>query len=147
MSDELFPPRPGGLVDSARRQAAEPLPQTADTLAGPVPYTAVRVRPEPPGLGTARTVTLSSANPVLPLLGQDGQRRDCIVIAVDNDVWLATDQGLAQQVAGGGSAEGAFYLPAGIGLPLTFQGQLWTACTTTATSSRVSVLITKDSAP
>lgn len=150
MSEELFPPRPGGLVDSARRTAAP----AADSLEievpgtdGPVPYAAVRVRPEPPDLGTARTITLGPANPVLRLLGRDGQRRGAVVLAVDNDVYLSNDHGLARDVAGGTAAEGVFYLPAGIAVPVDFQGELWAACTTTATSSRVSVLVTKDSTP
>lgn len=149
MSEELFPPRPGGLVDSARRAAGDRDAQApAVTVTdGPRPYEAVRVRPETPDLGTARTITLSSANQVLQLLGQDSQRRSCVVLAVDNDVYLATDQGVAYQAAGGTSAEGAFYLPAGIAVPVDTQAQVFAACTTTGTSSRVSVLITKDSAP
>lgn len=148
MSDELFPPRPGGLVDSARHGSTQEQPQeTATVTDGPRPYTAVRVRPEPPDIAAARTITLSAANQVLPILGQDGQRRSAVLLAVDNAVYLATDLGLAQQVAGGSTAEGAFYLPAGIAIPVDTQGQVWVACTTVATSSRVSVLVTKDSAP
>lgn len=149
MSSEQFPPRPGGLVDSHRKaQAAQtPAPSTVTVPDGPVTYDAVRVRPEPPDLGTARTITLSEANPVLPLLGHDAQRRSAVVVAVDNDIYLATDQGLAQQASGTTTAEGAMYLPAGIAIPVDTQAQVWAACTTTATSSRVSVLITKDSSP
>lgn len=149
LADELFPPRPGGRVDSARKAAAAQ-PAAADTVEndnGPVTYAAVRVRPEPPDLGTARTITLSAVNKVTRLIGQDAQRRSCIVLAIDNDVYIASDEGLAQDAAGGTAAEGVFYLPAGIALPVDTQAKLWVACTTTATSSRVSVLITKDSAP
>lgn len=146
----MFPPRPGGMVDSARQAVTAAQDSPAVTVAndnGPVTYAAVRVRPETPDLGTARTVTLSAANEVLPLFGRDAQRRGAVVLAVDNDVYIASDHGLAWQAAGGNAAEGVFYLPKGIPVPLDTQAQLWTACTTTATSSRVSVLITLDSMP
>lgn len=151
MSDELFPARPGGIVHSTRQQAADAAAAAAaPTVAssdGPVPYTAVRVRPETPDLSTARTLTLSAANPVLTLVPHDPQRRQCVVIAVDNDVYISGDYGLALSISGGASAEGAFYLPAGIGIPVDTQAQLWVAATTLSVNSRVSVLITKDSAP
>lgn len=146
---EMFPPRPGGLVDTARKTAAAQaaVAETVENGNGPVIYAAVRVRPEAPDIGTARTITLSAVNPVLTLLGADRQRRSCVILAVDNDVYIATDKGLAIEAAGGNAAEGVFYLPAGIGIPVSSQAQYWAACTTTATSSRVSVLIDKDSAP
>lgn len=149
MSDELFPPRPGGLVDSTRKSAAAvpDLPESVDNSNGPVPYAAVRVRLEPPDLGTARTITLSSANQVLRLLGHDAQRRSCVVLAVDNDVYLSGAKGPLQDVAGGTVGEGVFYLPAGIAIPIDTQAEMYAGVTTTATSSRISVLITKDSSP
>lgn len=145
-AESVFPPRPGGLIDSTRQQrAAGQLSQTADSPAAEVPYSAVRVRPETPDLGTARTVTLSAANPVLTLLTRDPQRRSAVILSVDNDVYITSDHGLALQAAGGATAEGCFYLPAGIGIPVDTQAQLWVAATTTAASSRVSVLISRDS--
>jgi hypothetical protein len=141
-------PRPGGMVDTARQQAAQAQPeQTVTNADGPVSYQAVRVREEPPDLGTARTVTLSAANPVLTVLYADRQRRSAVIVAVDNDIYLSTDQGAANQVAGGASAEIVFYLPKGLPLPVANQAQLWAAATTTATSSRVSVLVSQDSMP
>lgn len=147
--DEQFPPRPGGLVDTARKTAAEPQgsPGTVADDNGPVAYSAVRVRPEAPDTGTARTVTLSSGNPVARILPQDAQRRSAVVLAVDNDVYLSANQGSAEDAQGSTTATGVFYLPAGIAIPIDTQATLWAACTTTATSSRVSVLITRDSQP
>lgn len=146
---EMFPPRPGGMVDSARKAAAaqSAVADTVENDNGPVTYAAVRVRPEPCDIGTARTITLSAANPVLTLLGADRQRRSCVILAVDNDVYIATDKGLAIEAAGGSTAEGVFYLLAGVGLPISSQAQYWAAATTTDTPSRVSVMIDKDSAP
>lgn len=147
--DEQFPPRPGGMVDSARKAAAAAaaLPETVGNTDGPVAYAAVRVRPEPPNLGTARTITLTANNPVLTLLGRDQQRRGAVILAIDNDVYISTDKDLANAAAGGESATGVAYLPAGIGIPISSQAQYWVAATTTATPSRVSVFIDKDSAP
>lgn len=153
--EELFPPKPGGMVDTARRQQAAEQDQLAryETIlageAGPDghAYAAIRVRPEAPDSGTARTVTLSPAYQVARLLPADPQRRGAVVLAVDNDVYLTQSEGLARDVAGGSSALQAFYLPAGIGIPIANQGQYWVAATTAATSSRVSVLIDRDTRP
>ena len=110
----------------------------------PEKFPVISVRDEAPALGTARCVTLSAANPVVQILTQDPRRRRAIVLAVDNDVYLARSQELAQAVQGITTGTDAFYLPAGIGIPVDFKASLWAACTTTATSSRVSVLIAKD---
>lgn len=147
--DEQFPPVPGGPVDTERKNAAAAagLPETVDDLDGPAGYSAVRVRPEPPDLGTARGLTLSAANPVLRLLGADAQRRTAVVIAVDNDVYISHSKDTATAAAGTGTATGIAYLPAGIGIPLDNQGEHWVAATTLSGNSRVSVFISKDSAP
>lgn len=149
MSDEQFPPAPGGMVDTARKAAAAQteLATTAETVDGPVPYSAVRVRTEPPDLGTARTVTLGAANPVLRLLSQDPQRRTAVVIAIDADVYISGSRDAASAAAGTGTAEGCFYLPAGIGIPVDNQAAFWVAATDTTISTRVSVLVSKDAAP
>ena len=137
-------PRPGGKIDTARRQrdanslADEPVAEQ-DYLVKGKPVAVDSLAPE---TGTARTVTLSANNPVLPLLPRDSARRSAIILAVDNDVYLSADPGQAMTAAasGGATAEGVFYLPAGIGLPWQNTDQLWAAATTTMTSSRVSVM-------
>jgi hypothetical protein len=148
--ESLFPPRPGGMVDTARRQlAAEAahLEQLAGQQAEAEPFTmtAVPVRAEPPDIGTARTFTLTAAYPVAQLLGADRQRRVAIVMAVDNDVYLTGNEGTAHDVAGSATAGQAFYLPAKIAMPIADQGNYWIAATTTATATRVSVLTSRDS--
>jgi hypothetical protein len=137
-------PRPGGKIDTARRQhdanslADEPVAQQ-DYLTKGKP---VAVDSLAPDTGGARTVTLSANNPVLPLLPRDTTRRSAVILAVDNDVYLTNDPGKAQTAAasGGATAESVFYLPAGIGIPWQNTDQLWAAVTTTGTSSRVSVI-------
>lgn len=140
----VFQPRPGGKIDTARRNADR------DSLADePVAQQDYLVKGKPvavdslaPDIGTARTVTLSANNPVLPLLPADTTRRSAVVLAVDNDVYLSNDPGQAQNAAASGAAtaEGVFYLPAGIAVPWQNTGQLWAAVTTTGTSSRISVM-------
>ncbi len=147
----LFPPKAGGMVDSVRKQRLRETAQAAGlgeggpevTDAGG--YQAIRVRPESPDAGIARTVTLSSANPVAQLLPRDETRRSAVILAVDNDVWISYNQGTAEDLSGTSTAGGAFYLPAGIGIPIDNRGQIWVSPTTFATNSRVSVLVGRDS--
>jgi len=150
-AEVLFPPKPGGMVDTARKRAqaeADQLEQYNAQAGAPVPasdYTAVRVRPEAADTGVARTVTLSPNYQVARLLAADPGRRSAVILAVDNDVYITGSQDLANGAAGGTSATQVFYLPAGIGIPFDNQGEYWVAATTSATSSRVSVLINRDS--
>lgn len=153
--EELYPPRPGGMVDTARKQAAAEQDQLAryetagaagEDAAGQ-PYPAIRVRPEAADTGTARTITLSPTYQTARLLPADPQRRMAVIIAVDNDVYITQSEGLAHDVAGNANGMQAAYLPAGIGIPISDQGQYFVAATTAATSSRVSVFISRDTKP
>jgi hypothetical protein len=143
-AEGVFRPRPGGKIDTARRNAErdsledEPAGRT-DTLIHGKPVAVDALVPE---IGTARTVTLSAANPSLPVLPRDTTRRSAVILAVDNDVYLSADPGAVMTAAnsGGATADGVFYLPAGIGIPWQNTDQLWAGATTTATSSRVSVM-------
>lgn len=148
-AEELHPPKPGGMVDTVRRQKQAEQDQAAaiPVVADEHGYPAVRVRLEQPAAGIARTITLSSANPSAQLLPRDLTRRSAVILAVDNDVWLSYSQGTAQDLSGTSGAGSAFYLPAGIAIPVDGQAQLWASPTTTATSSRVSVIVAKDATP
>jgi hypothetical protein len=149
---ELFPPRPGGLVDRHRkRKAAEAAARengtdTATMETGRNKVKAVRVSVEAANLAGSGCVVLGPGNLWQQLLPRDQNRRSAVILAVDNDVYVTADQGMALNVAGSASGTGAFYLPAGIAIPVDSQAQLYVACTTTATNSRVSVLISRDSA-
>lgn len=111
----------------------------------PEAFPVIPVRDESPALGTARCVGLSAANPVRPLLPQDPRRRRAVVLAVDSDVYVAGSLELAQAVEGQTTASDAFYLPKGLpGIVITAKAAFWVAATTTATASRVSVLVEKD---
>jgi hypothetical protein len=113
-------------------------------MAIPEPLVAVPVRVETPAQGVGNVVVLSAANPVLQLLPQDPRRRGAVVLAVDNDVYLSASRDLAGFAVGSNAGTQAAYLPAGIGIPLNSKNAWYVAATTTATSSRVTVLVFKD---
>ncbi len=127
MNEELFLPKPGSAVDTVRKQNAANAMQLSspDVIAEHenVSYEAIRVQMQEPDIGTARTITLSSANPVLPLLPVDRTRRSAIVVAVDNDVYITQDQNIANTVQGAATNGQAFYLPKGVVLPVDNQGE------------------------
>lgn len=124
-------------------QAAGPAVDPVDT-ALPEPLAVIPVRSESPALSAARCVTLSAANPVLQLLPQDPRRRSAILLAVDSDVYVCQSKELAQAAQGVATSGEGFYLPKGIAVPVVAKAVLWAAATTTATPSRISVLIAKD---
>jgi hypothetical protein len=140
----VFRPRPGGKIDTARRNAEQ------DSLAEqPVAHQDYLINGKPvavdslvPEIGGARTVTLDVNNPAIPLLPRDTTRRSALILAVDNDVYLSNDPGQAMTAAnsGGATAEGVFYLPKSVPVPWQNTDQLWAAVTTTGTSSRISVM-------
>ncbi|HEX5494522.1 MAG TPA: hypothetical protein VFX70_08135 [Mycobacteriales bacterium] len=152
--EELFPPKPGGMVDTVRRQrqaeadqlAAYAVTEPGETGPGGGLYEAIRVRPQAPDTGIPKTITLSEAYPVAQLLPADPQRRVAIVLAIDNDVYLTKAQGPAADAAGSATSGGPlFYLPKGIVIPISDQDKYWVAATTTSSTSRVSVLVSRDS--
>lgn len=141
---EMFTPHPGSRMDAVAWDAAQRVPaEEIGTVAGE-PETVVPVADQPPALGRGYIVTLGAANPVLPLLPQDPRRRSAIVLAVDNDVYIASTREAAEAAAGSMSATSAFYLPAGTAIPVPNQAAWYAAAATTASQSRISVLISLD---
>lgn len=139
MNNDTMTGRAAKYQDQAAAQLA-----TGEETALPEPIPAINVRNETPALGTARAVTLSANNPYVLALPQDPMRRNATLLAVDNDVYVTSSREIAMEVNGSATATDAFYLPKAIPLPITSKAAFWVACTTTATSSRVSVLVTKD---
>jgi hypothetical protein len=143
--EHVLKPRPGGKTDTARRMAdAHPykdLPVAdTDTLIKGKPVAVDSLQAE---AGLATMVVLSSANPMLPLVPRDTTRRSTVLLAVDNDVYIATKPGDATAAAAsdGTAFEGTVgYLPAGIPVPWPSTAPLWAAATTTAAPSRITVL-------
>jgi hypothetical protein len=139
--------RPDSSMDRTARAAAQAAPvitQTGQEEAGSGPAYIVPIRDEPPALGIGAVVLLTPADPVQLLLPQDPRRRTAIVLAIDNDVYLATSKELAQAAVGTVSSPIAGYLPAGIAVPIGNRAAWYAAATTTASPTRITVLISKD---
>lgn len=143
--EQVLKPRPGGKIDTARRMAEQhpdkdlPVAGT-DTLIKGRPVAVDSLQAE---AGLATMVVLNAANPVLQLVPRDTTRRAAVLLAVDNDVYIATSpqQATAAAAAGGTTFAGVVgYLPAGIPVPWPSTAPLWAAPTTTATQSRITVL-------
>ena len=140
--EHVLKPRPGGKIDTARRMAEQhsqkdlPVADT-DTLIKGKPVAVDNLLPP---LGTAITVTLNSANPVLQALPKDTTRRGAILIAIDNPVYVNTKQSVVTTAEGSTSSTFAGYLPVGVPVPVPFTDAVWVSATTTATQSRVTVL-------
>ena len=113
-------------------------------VALPETFVPISVRDESPALGSAHCVALSSNNTVRPVLPQDPRRRRAVLLAVDNDVYLASSLETAQAAEGATTSTFAFYLPKSIPVPITSKAAFWAAASTTASTSRVSVLVEKD---
>jgi len=120
-----------------------PAPESTDATL-PEAYPAVVVRDESPAQVIASCTALGSANTTRPILPQDPRRRRAVILAVDNDVYLAGSLELAQAAEGGTASTLTFYLPKSIPLPVMSKGALFASATTTATASRISVLVEKD---
>jgi hypothetical protein len=141
--EHLVKPRPGGKIDTARRMAEQhsdkdlPVADT-DTLIKGKPVAVDELLPEN---GLAITVTLNSANPMLPLLPRDTTRRSATLLAIDNDVYISTSAtaATAAAAANSGTLAGVGYLPAGIAYPWASTAPVYAASTTTTGQSRITV--------
>jgi len=141
---EAFTPHPGSRLDATAQAAAHEMPaEQIETPSGD-PEIVVPVITVLPELGRGYVVVLSANNLVLPLLPQDPRRRSATVLAVDNDVYIAPTREAVQGSAGAATGTGAFYLPKGIPMPVPAKGAWYTAATTSASQSRVSVLVCTD---
>jgi hypothetical protein len=132
-------------MDATAWAASHEMPaEEIGTVSGE-PQVVVPVAEALPELGRGYVVTLSAANPVLPLLPQDPKRRSAVILAPDNAVYIASTKEAALGVAGTAAGTGAFYLPAGLAIPVPNKAAWYAAATTTASQSRISVLISLDS--
>jgi len=142
-------PHPGSRLDATAKAAEHEAPP--GMAAGPSAESGrmftVPTSDAMPEETIPRTLVLSAANPYLTVLPRDMRRRRAVLLAVDNDVMLCETRDLAQQVAtavAGGAAASTlttgFYLPKGVPLPLESRDWMIAAATTTASTSRVSVV-------
>lgn len=146
--EDLFPPKPGGMVDTARRKMAADTAQ-AETLASAEPAPGrprldVAVNDRAAELARARTFSVSTANgnPVVELLGRDDQRRNAVIMTLDEPVVISFSQQAAEDprnaVNAAGLSANGFTLPVNVPLSLSTRSVIY--CTaTSATATRVSV--------
>jgi hypothetical protein len=144
MTDWPFTAHPGSRMDATASAAAQETPSEEISAVTGEPVPVVAVAEQPPALGRGYVVVLSDSNPVLPLLPQDPNRRSAIVLAIDSDVYICASRDDAAAAAGGTSGTSAFYLPAGIAVPVQNRAAWYAAATTTAAGSRISVMISLD---
>ena len=147
--EELFPPKPGGMVDTIRKQRAAEQAQIDALAEAPVSpgsvKMAVAVNDHGAELARARTFSVSTGNnnPVVELLGRDDRRRNAIIMTLDEPVVISFSQQAAddprnQSNAAGLSANG-FVLPVNVPVTIASQGVIY--CTaTSSTATRVSVM-------
>ena len=146
--DEMFPARPGGMVDSHRKSADVAASaadgQGAAAVEAPDGYPAVRTAPQSPEIFQPSTVVVSTGgNAVRKILGYDANRCRATVIALDEPVVLAATRAQADDArnatnAAGQSAGGAV-IPVGVPIVVGARGELYAAATS-ATPGRVSVI-------
>ena len=147
--EELFPPRPGGMVHTIRAQRQAEQDQ-ADAAAAAEPAPArprldVPVNDRAAELARARTfsVATTGANPIVELLGRDDLRRCAVIMTLDEPVVISFSQQAADDPRNAANVAGAsangFVLPVNVPVTIACRGVIW--CTaTSSTASRVSVM-------
>jgi hypothetical protein len=147
--EEMYPPKPGGMVDTARKAKIAEQQQVAELSEAPEAperyKTEIPVNDRAAELARARTFSVSTGNgnPIVELLGQDVCRRNAVIMTLDEPVVISFSQAAAEDPrneanAAGLSANG-FVLP--VNVPVTVHAQTVIYCTaTSATASRVSVM-------
>ena len=136
--EELFPPKPGGLVDRHRKRKAAEAAEAAEREheAEPVEqpaYRAVKVAPESPESVSAITYTIAAGGSAMILPNSPYRYRATVLVVTSAaTAVLAKDQG--QAIGGAG-----FILPASLPLPLYTRAQVW-AYNNTGSSLQLSVI-------
>jgi len=146
--EELFPPRPGGQVDTIRRQRqaeADQLDALAQAPASPGSTRMdVPVADHAAELARARTFSVNtSSNPIAELLGRDDSRRNAVIMTLDEPVVISFSQQAADDprnlVNAAGLSANGFTLPVNVPVSIASRSVIW--CTaTSSTATRVSVM-------
>jgi hypothetical protein len=147
-AEELFPPKPDGMVDTARKRASAEAGQLqalndAEPAVGKTRFL-VGVQDHAAELARARTFSVSTSNnnPIVELLGRDDNRRSAMIMTLDEPVVISFAQQAAEDPrnetnAAGLSANG-FVLP--VNVPIYPPTKSVIYCTaTSSTPTRVSV--------
>ncbi len=148
-AEALFPPKPGGMIDTARKRAqAERDQLDALNAAEPAeesPKFKVPVQDHAAELARARTFSVSTTggNPIVELLGRDDNRRYAVILTLDEPVVISFSQQAAEDprnaVNAAGLSANGFVLPVNTPVPANTKSIIY--CTaTSSTATRVSVM-------
>jgi hypothetical protein len=147
--ETLFPPKAGGMVDTARKKAQAESDQAAALDAAPAADVSRRrdvpVTDRAAELARARTFSVSTANsnPIVELLGQDVNRRYAVIMTLDEPVVISFSQTSAEDprnaVNAAGLSANGFTIPVNCPVPVNSTSVIY--CTaTSSTATRVSVM-------
>lgn len=129
---ELFPPKPGGLVDRHRkRMAQQQMQEQADEPIQERAYKAVKVAPESPESMSALTFSVPAGGTaqILPM-SPFRYRATITLVTTGAAVSVARDQGAAlgavnAAVSGVAGPGPGFVLTPGVPVPVFSRGQMW----------------------
>lgn len=122
--EELFPPKPGGLVDRHRKrraaeEAQEEIAKDAQERIEQPAFKSVKVAPQGPEEIAAQTITIGAGGTALVLPMSPYRFRATILLVTSAaTIVLAKDQSAAL-------GNNGFQLPAGIPFPVYSRAQLW----------------------
>lgn len=141
-AEAIFPPKPGGMVDSARRQQAKSAPAQEETSPAPRKPNAVKTIDVSASVANAGTVVVPTASyNAVRVLGFDKNRKRAVVMALDEPVVVATSASQADDPRNAGNTAGqtagGFVLPVNTPLVIETASEVWVAATST-TATRVS---------
>lgn len=147
---EEFPHKPDGMIarhlrHEEQREQAKAEHSTV-TESGRDHVKAVRVVIDAADLMNPTMVVLNANQPIAQILPLDSHRRNAVIMAVDNDVYLTGNKGDAINVSGTTTGTAGFYLPAKVPVPIECKSPLWAAVTSTGSNSRVSIMSFRESA-
>ncbi len=147
-AETLFPPKAGGMVDTARKRAQAEADQL-DSLSAVEPMPGkpmndVPVQDRAAEFARARTFSVSTTggNPIVELLGRNDNRRNAVILTLDEPVVISFSQQAAEDprnaVNAAGLSANGFVLPVNVPLPLNTKSNIY--CTAlSSTPTRVSV--------
>jgi hypothetical protein len=118
--EELFPPKPGGMVDSARKAATASSPVDAPEVeVQDQGYAAIRVVPQAADSFAARSLNVPGGGTAI-LLPEDRNRKRATVL-----VATASSTVVLSQSSGNADNGKGFTLPTGVPLPVEGKGMLY----------------------
>jgi hypothetical protein len=144
-AEELFPPRPGGLVDKHRRRKAEAESARLEGADSAVEHvgrnkvTVFRMADQSAEIASATTLVLTGASALQPILGRDPNRKRAVIIAVDAPIVISTTLAAASDPQNVASAPGlrasGVILPVGVPYVIEHQSEVYAVLVTSPMSA------------